>query len=55
MTIRSQIEELKNEIIKIAAANGVSSIRVFGSLARKADNNSSDIDLLVDFDEGRSL
>ncbi len=55
MTIYIQIEELKSEIIKIAAEHGVYSIRVFGSVARKEDNNSSDIDFLVEFEEGRSL
>lgn len=55
MTIRSEIEELRNEIVKIAEANGVSSIRLFGSVARKTDNKSSDIDFLVEFNEGRSL
>ncbi len=55
MTSYTKIEELRNEIIRIAAANGVSSIRVFGSVARKVDNKYSDIDFLVDFTEGRSL
>jgi len=55
MTIYSQIQELKNEIVKVAALHGVISISIFGSVARNEDNNSSDIDFLVDFEEGRTL
>lgn len=55
MTIYSQIEQLKSEIIRVAAVHGVSSIRIFGSVARKEDNSLSDIDFLVEFEEGRSL
>lgn len=45
----------KELIIKIAKKNGVTSMSLFGSTARGEDHQSSDIDLLVDFEPGRSL
>ncbi|MGH9065013.1 MAG: nucleotidyltransferase family protein [Acidimicrobiales bacterium] len=43
------------EIVRIAAARGASNIRVFGSVARGDATADSDVDLLVDFEPGRSL
>jgi len=45
----------KELIIKIAKENGVTSMSLYGSTARGDDHLSSDIDLLVDFEPGRSL
>jgi uncharacterized protein len=42
-------------INRIAAAHGARNVRVFGSVQRGEANNSSDLDLLVDMSEGRSL
>ena len=50
-TLRSR----KGEILRVAAARGASNVRVFGSVARGTAGPSSDIDLLVDFDSGRTL
>jgi predicted nucleotidyltransferase len=41
----------RDEIISIAAGFGASDIRVFGSVARDEDDEKSDIDFLVDFDD----
>jgi uncharacterized protein len=41
------IEEMRDEILEIAADNGLSNVRVFGSIARHEDTVKSDIDLLV--------
>ncbi|WP_245971557.1 nucleotidyltransferase family protein [Calidithermus terrae] len=50
-----RLRERKAEILAVAAKHGASNLRVFGSVARgKADGNS-DLDLLVDLEEGRSL
>ena len=49
------LTELKNrraEILAIAADNGVSDIRVFGSVARGGEKKGSDVDLLVHFNPG---
>jgi uncharacterized protein len=45
----------REEILEIASRHGVSNIRVFGSVARGEAEDSSDIDLLVDVENGRSL
>ena len=55
MTIQSQLKDLRNEITKIASNHGVATISVFGSVVREEDNPSSDIDFLVNFEEGRTL
>lgn len=40
---------------RIAAAHGADNVRVFGSVGRGEQDVSSDLDLLVDMAEGRSL
>ncbi len=42
--------EKRNDILRIAAEHGASNVRVFGSVARGDDTETSDIDLLVDQD-----
>ena len=49
------LRERRDEIVRIAAAHGASNVRVFGSVARGTAGLGSDIDLLVDFDPGRTL
>jgi uncharacterized protein len=43
------------DVNRIAAAHGARNVRVFGSVVRGESTNSSDLDLLVDMAEGRSL
>jgi predicted nucleotidyltransferase len=43
------------DIDRIAAAHGARNVRVFGSVRRGETSDSSDLDLLVDMSEGRSL
>ena len=45
----------RGEILRLAEERGAHSVRVFGSVARGEANESSDLDLLVRFEEGRSL
>lgn len=45
----------RDEIVRVAAAHGASNVRVFGSVARGSAGPGSDIDLLVDFEPGRTL
>lgn len=45
----------RRQILKVAAAHGASNVRVFGSVARGTSTAASDVDLLVDFEAGRSL
>ncbi len=41
--------------MEIAARRGARNVRVFGSVARGEDTDTSDIDLLVDLDDGVGL
>lgn len=45
----------RDRVLALAAARGASRVRVFGSVARDADHEGSDIDLLVDVPAGTSL
>lgn len=53
--IRSQLIKNRDEILSIAAKHGAYNVRLFGSVVRGETTDMSDIDLLVDFEEGRSL
>jgi len=55
MAIAQTVREKREEILKIAALRGARNVRLFGSLARGEENADSDVDLLVDMEEGRSL
>lgn len=45
----------EDEVKRIAARNGATNVRVVGPVARGEEREGSDIDLLVDFNPGRSL
>jgi uncharacterized protein len=49
------LQQKRNEILRIAAQYGARNLRVFGSVARGDDRTHSDLDLLVDMDPDRSL
>lgn len=55
MSIREDILNRRDEIIRIANDNGIKSVRLFGSVARDQENPNSDIDFLVEFEQDRSL
>lgn len=55
MGIRELLSEKREEILRVAARRGASNIRVFGSVARGEAREDSDVDLLVDLEEGRSI
>lgn len=42
----------RRAVLEIAARRGARNVRVFGSVARGQDTETSDVDLLVDLDEG---
>lgn len=50
-----ELRARRDEILQLAASHGASNVRVFGSVARGEARPDSDVDLLVDFEEGRSL
>lgn len=55
MTVEQLLKEKREEILKIAARHGARNVRVFGSVARGEADEQSDIDLVVEFEPGRSL
>ena len=55
MSIREKITEKRDEILVLAAKYGAKNVRIFGSVARGEDGPDSDVDFLVEFEEGRSL
>lgn len=55
MSIREDILNRRDEIIRIANENGIKSVRLFGSVARDEENENSDVDFLVEFEKDRSL
>lgn len=48
MTIEDKLQEQRAEIERIAAAHGVTRLRVFGSVARREAGPGTDLDLLVE-------
>lgn len=49
------IDRNRDQILRIAARHGARNVRVFGSVVRGDDRPDSDVDLLVDMDDDRSL
>ena len=48
MGIDQLLREKRENVLRIAAKHGVSSVRVFGSMARGEGGPESDVDLLVE-------
>ncbi|MBZ0169773.1 nucleotidyltransferase [Candidatus Methylomirabilis lanthanidiphila] len=55
MTLEQLLKDERDAILRIAVRHGAYNIRVFGSAARGEALEDSDIDLLVEFEPGRSL
>ena len=55
VSIEALVNEKRAEILRIAAANGATRVRVFGSVARDTARPDSDLDLLIDLEPGRHL
>lgn len=45
----------RTEVLDVCARNGASNLAVFGSVARGEQDGESDLDLIVDIEDGRSL
>lgn len=52
---QSPVRLKRNQILRIAAQNGVERLRVFGSVPRGTEDEQSDIDFLVELAPDRSL
>ena len=46
---------LREEILRVASRHGARSVRLFGSAARGEAGPASDLDFLVELEDGRSL
>lgn len=55
MSIRQLLRTKRKQILEIAARHGARKVRVFGSVVRGTAGRGSDVDFLVEMDEGRSL
>jgi uncharacterized protein len=53
--IREQLDQKRAAVARTAERHGARNVRVIGSVARDEAGPDSDLDLLVDLDEGRSL
>jgi predicted nucleotidyltransferase len=55
VTLEQLLKEKREEILRVCAKNGARNVRIFGSVARGDADEQSDIDLIVQFEPGRSL
>lgn len=53
--LRARLDARRSAVIATAGRYGAHNVRLFGSLARGDHTEASDIDLLVDFEEGVGL
>jgi hypothetical protein len=55
MGVNDILKDKRDEILRLAAQHGASNVRVFGSVARGDADEKSDVDFLVDLEDGRNL
>ena len=55
MSVLDLLQTQCADILRIGALHGARNIRVFGSAARGDEGPGSDVDFLVELEEGRSL
>lgn len=55
MRLRDRLPEMTQAIRQAAAAHGARDVRVFGSVARGDESETSDVDFLVTLEPGRTL
>jgi len=55
MSNRLDLEKQRADILRIAREHGARNVRVFGSIGRRDGTADSDLDVLIDFEPGRSL
>ena len=53
--IEELLSQKRKEILSIAMKHGAYNVRIFGSVARGKTESDSDVDILVEMEEGRSL
>lgn len=55
MDLQELLRDKRSELLQVADRYGARNLRIFGSVARGEASPESDIDMLVDFEPGRSL
>jgi len=55
MTRKQFVEQKRAEILAVASKHGARNVRLFGSTVRDEAGPDSDVDILVELDQGRSL
>lgn len=55
MLLRDRLPQFRDAIYRAAAASGARDVRVFGSVARGEEHETSDVDFLVTLEPGRTL
>lgn len=55
MGIQELLQSKRQDILRIAEQHGARNVRIFGSVARGEARPDSDLDFLVEMEEGRSL
>lgn len=55
MTVLSFLKSHRAELLEIAQQHGAYHLQVFGSVARGEEQAESDVDILAEFESGRSL
>jgi hypothetical protein len=55
VTMETLRDEKRADVLRLAARHGAHNIRVFGSVARGEASDTSDLDLLVEWEPGKSL
>jgi hypothetical protein len=55
MSVAEVLKVKREEVLRVAARHGARNVRIFGSAARGEAGPSSDVDFLVELEEGRSL
>jgi predicted nucleotidyltransferase len=55
MSPLEKVRSQRDAILQLAAAYGIRRVRLFGSVVRDEARPESDLDVLVDFEPGRSL
>lgn len=55
MKLAELVNQKREDILRIAQRYGARNVRIFGSVIHGEDTAESDVDVLVNFDSGRSL
>jgi uncharacterized protein len=55
MNVSELLQQKRRQVLEIAQGHGARNVRLFGSVARGETTETSDLDLLIEMEPGRSL